>query len=545
MTLMDATPLKWSPRGVTDTLDATNTPTGAMASLQNLIRDPTTLGIFVCRPASIEATDFTGFTTPGFISWFHVVGTQVYGLVASGLNPGKDEPFCYDFATDTFIAVTGITGANVPTSPATSGAWVPPTSAIIGVKLVVTHPGFPGGVGNYFGWFDITNPAVPVWNAGNTTVNALPFAPSAVYQFGNRAYYASGQYLVFSDVLVPLVVTLATQALTLGDNQPITALGGLPANNLTGAITQALIAFKSQSSPMQMYQITGDASTLPASDLAVNGFNVATGTLAPMSICATPKGLAFLAPDGLRFIGFNAQITDPINTDGAGVAVPFIYAVEPSRVVSACNGNIMRISTQNGYAPGSPQQEWWFDFKLNQWTGPHTFPASYIRAYKDMFVLAPQGITAKLFTSDVQQKSTSSYAENGATLAWLYQTAMLPDTDTMAEYTMVETTVDIAYPPGNVPFTATAGEENGSLFDSVTLVPGGNVTIWGAFTWGAAIWGGAANALSPRQLPWHLPIVFRRLYLAVNGDSGASVKLGTTRMRYQQLGYLQQALTGM
>lgn len=408
----------------------------------------------------------------------------------------------------------------------------------------MTHPGFPGGAGNYFGWFDITDPAAITWAAGNTTGNALPSAPRAVFQFSNRAYFATGQYLVFSDVLLPLQVTNASQALTLGDNQPITALGGLPANNLTGAITQALIAFKSQSSPMQMYQITGDAATSPAPDLAINGFNVATGTLSPMSVCSTPKGLAFMAPDGLRFINFNAQITDPINVDGSGVAVPFIYSSDPTRLNSACNGNVMRVSTNNGYAPGDPAQEWWFDFKLNQWTGPHTFPASIIRAYQDKFVLAPMGVTAKLFTSDTQQNSTSTYVENGVALSWVYQTAMLPDTETMSEYAMVETTVDIAYPPGNVPFLAAAGDENGALFDSVTLVPGGNVTVWGAFTWGTAVWGGAANALAPRQLPWHLPIVFRRLYISVNGDSGVSVKLGTTRLRYEQLGYLQQMLTG-
>ncbi|MDE1868135.1 MAG: hypothetical protein KGI08_10565, partial [Thaumarchaeota archaeon] len=37
---------------------------------------------------------------------------------------------------------------------------------VCGVNLVVTHPGF-DGVTNFFGWFNISNPGSPIWNAGN------------------------------------------------------------------------------------------------------------------------------------------------------------------------------------------------------------------------------------------------------------------------------------------------------------------------------------------------------------------------------------------
>lgn len=539
MTLRNGKPLKWMPQGVTDTLDATFTPSGAMASLQNLIRDPSSNGLFICRPASAQETVFATFNTPDFISWFHVVANQVYGLIKSARFPGFDEPFCYDLQAHAFVAITGVTGANIPASPAASGAWVPPTSDVIGVKLIVTHPGFPGGAGNYFGWFDISVPTAPVWAAGNTATNPLPFAPVAVAQFANRAYFASGRFLVYSDVLVPLTVTNATQALTLGDSQSITALGGLPANNLTGAILQALIVFKSQSSPMQMYQITGDAAL---GTLSINDFKTSTGTLAPMSIVGTPKGLAFMAPDGLRLVDFSMQISDPINTNGVGVAIPFIYAVEPSRIASACNGNVMRCATQNGSAPGAPYQEFWFDFKEQKWTGPHTFPGSLARPYKDKFIIAPQSKVASLFSSDVQQKATSTFIENGAQMSWLYQTPMLPNTEAMAENAMVETTIDIGYPANTLNLLVLAGDQNNTLYDSVSLAPTGVPTLWGAFTWGQALWAGAANALAPRQVPWHHPIVFQRLFIAVNGQSSAATRIGTTRMRYQQLGYLQQSL---
>lgn len=540
MALRNSTPMKWMPRGVSDTLDSTNSFTGAMQALQNLIRDPTTLGLWVCRPASVLQTSFGGFTTPAFISCFEIIGNQAYGMVASARFAGRDEPFCYDFGTNAFIAVGGtVTAATCPLSPATSGAWHPPIMALVGIRLVVTHPGFQGGATPFFGYFDVTTPTAPTWNAGNTATNALPFVPRSVFQFGNRAYYACGRYLVFSDVLDPLTVTLASQALTLGDNQPITALGGLPAGTLTGGIVQTLIVFKSESNPMQIYQITGDATNVP-SPLNINNFPVATGTLSPLSICSTPKGMAFLAPDGLRIIDFSIQVSDPLNIDGAGVAVPFIYAVEPSRVCAACNGNIMRISTQNGYAVGAPQQEFWYDFKYGQFSGPHTFPASLIKPYSDQFVLAPQGVLAKLFTSDVRQKSTSTYVENGVQMAFIWQTPMLPNKDTMAEQNMIETTIDIAYPPSQLAFIASCGDENNTLFDSVSLIPSGNPTIWGAFNWGQAPWLGAANALTARQIAWHQPITFQRIYFALNGNSSGALKIGALRMRYEELGYLLQ-----
>jgi hypothetical protein len=539
MALRNSSPMKWMPRGVSDTLDATNSFTGAMRTLQNLIRDPTTLGIWVCRPAAIQQTAFGGFPATGFVSWFEVIGNQIYGLVAGTTFAGRDLPFCYDFATGNFIAVTGATAANTPLSPAASGAWHPPIGALVGVKLVVTHPGFQGGATPFFGWFDVTNPAAPTWNAGNTATNALPTVPRSVFQFGNRAYFASGRYLVFTDVLDPLTVTNATQALTLGDNQPITALGGLPAGTLTGGIVQTLIVFKSESNPMQIYQVTGDATNVP-SPLSINNFPVATGTLSPLSICSTPKGMAFLAPDGLRIIDFAIQVSDPLNIDGSGIAVPFLYAVEPSRVCAACNGNIMRISTQNGYAVGSPFEEYWFDFKYSQWSGPHTFPASLIKPYSDQFVMAPQSVLQKLFTSDVRQKSTSTYVENGAQLSFIWQTPMLPNKDTMSEYNMIETTVDIAYPPTQLAFVASCGDENNTLFDSVSLLPSGNPTLWGSFNWGQAPWLGAANALTARQLPWHQPITFQRIYVGLSGDCSGALKIGSLRMRYEELGYLLQ-----
>ena len=63
-------PLTWKPKGTSDTLDATDTFTGAMASLQNLIPDPSTKGLWQCRPASILKVSFQPITGRAFSSGF-------------------------------------------------------------------------------------------------------------------------------------------------------------------------------------------------------------------------------------------------------------------------------------------------------------------------------------------------------------------------------------------------------------------------------------------------------------------------------------------
>src|SRR3970040_347523 len=116
----------FSPTGLSDAEDAANVFDGACASLINLIPKPSSRNLWVPRPAQTIMTEFPGFTTPGFISALKVIGTRAYGMIASGLNPGKDEPFCYEIEAGTFVTITGITNPNTPASPSTSGTWTPP-----------------------------------------------------------------------------------------------------------------------------------------------------------------------------------------------------------------------------------------------------------------------------------------------------------------------------------------------------------------------------------------------------------------------------------
>lgn len=522
----------FTPLSASDSLDGTNTPPGGMSALTNLIPDPTTRGLFYARPASFEQTDFTGFTTPGFVSVFRVIGTRIYGMVASALTPGRDQPFCFDITSGTFIAITGVTPLNVPISPSDTGEWTPPVMSLVGVILVITHPGFTGAGGNYFAWIDLTNPAAPDYDAGNVATQPLTAVPVSVAQFYNRAYFAVGNALIFSDILNALTVTGSDQVLTLGDDVEITALGGLPLNNQLGGIIQALIAFKGVS---VMYQVTGDKAS---SDLALNALNIATGTFAQNSVTPTPKGLAFMSPEGLRVIDFQANVSDPIGTAGDGVTVPFIYTVVPSRICASYNANVVRISSQNGFAPGTPDQEYWFDMVRNIWTGPHSFPASLIGPYSDTFIKTAIGVDAKLFQSDPVQTAVSTYVENGDQMEFLWQTTLLPDTRQMEMNSVVLTTINMALAPEE-PFTVTAVDQNGSEIDSVEVMATGAATYWGAFTWGVDLWQGAQNALSPRLVPWTEPIVFEKLSIAINGNCAAGLKIGNLYMRYKVLKYIQ------
>jgi len=140
MSARKSQPYTFSPEGLSDALDGTHVFSGACAKLQNLIPDPTTKNLWICRPAAVQLTNFAGFTTPGFISCLKVIGSKVFGMIATGRNAGHDEPFCYDLVAAAFIPITGVTSANTPISPASSGAWTPPQLAVMGRYIIVTHP---------------------------------------------------------------------------------------------------------------------------------------------------------------------------------------------------------------------------------------------------------------------------------------------------------------------------------------------------------------------------------------------------------------------
>lgn len=592
-----------------------------MQILQNLVPDPSTPFVFVPRPGSVQLTDFSGLDaeTKGAINALLTVGAIAYGMIAetSGTYSGKDVPFAYNTATNSFIAITIPGGASsLPTTPATSGDWTPPCMALVGSTIIITHPGYPGGVGAYFGWLDLSGlndtshtgdthsnnlidnlsanvllagwqvgdkitgtdipantyiltiaanglsltisnvatgttatvnltvtggtTAAPLYGAGNTNGNALIAVPVSVAQFYGRAYYAVGNAIVFSDSGFARQVTNATQVLTPANGLAVTALAGLPLSSpLTGGIIQSLMAFQGDT---VIQQITGDASTTPSS-LAMNALNVATGTLAPLTITPTPLGLAFVSPHGVFFIGFDAGVKGPLGANGQGVQVPFLNVLHPSRMAACFNQNVLRISLKNPNAAGQPTQEYWYDFTNQAWSGPHSFPAAVIQPLQTTaasFLMMASGINGKLWQSDVVPVSTSAITENGSPINYVFQTTLMPDNQEMSENAIIEATLACNLGQSTT-VSLQALDETGTVLDTLTLMgnPGG-ASLWGTFVWGVDPWLGDATFFAQIPLDWHQPIIFKQAAIRISGQAEVDLAIGNLYMRYEALGYLLQ-----
>jgi hypothetical protein len=359
--------------------------------------------------------------------------------------------------------------------------------------------------------------------------------PTAVAQYNGRAWYAVGNTVQFSDALNPLQISVASQSVTCGDNTTVNALQGLPLSNMIqGGVIQSLIAFKGDAI---YYQITGDITT---SDLRVNAVTGSVGTLAPNSVVPTPKGLAYIAPDGLRFIGQDGTSSDPVGTYGTGVNLPFLYAVNPTRIAAAFDKNLLRVSVQNGLAVGQPFEEYWFDMNLNVWSGPHSFPAALIAPYHvsvNNFVLFAAGINAKLWSSKVQPSATSTYTENGVAMSWVWQPTLLPDNQELAANQVVESTLGLSLPTTQA-ITILAMDESGNTLDTVSLSGNGmGQALWNAFNWGSGVWGGAVSPFQQYELPWNKPLVFKQMTVRIVGASQSGFSIGNLYAKYQSLGY--------
>jgi hypothetical protein len=456
-------------------------------------------------------------------------------------NPGREEPFAYDVLTNTFDTISGITAFNTPLNAPNTGDWNPANMALIGSKIIVSHPGFDASMAHlYFGVIDIVTPSAPTWHSQNTTGTQLVFPPQWVVNFNGRCFFLvnpPGQQpaAYMSDSLNPTVITNANQILTFGDNLPLTVAAGLPLSNQLGGKLQCLMVFKGATN---IYQVTGDYAL---GNLEINTLNVATGTLAPNSICSTSQGLAFIAPDGLRMIDFSAEVSDPIGKAGEGVSVPFIYSQTPSRINSAYNRGVYRVQTDNASFVGIPiLQQFWFDFVRGVWSGPHSIPTSLMAALGTTFIVTPISLGGQLWRSDSVQGPNSLFIEDGETMAFEFITSMLPDTDQMAEVCMIQTTVYVALSATDV-ITARVVNQDKIVLDEVLFAGPIAGSLWGAVTWGSFIWGSLTSNLYPRHLLWSIPLVFRRMQLSLTGVNATAVKLGRIHMRYEVLGYLQQS----
>jgi hypothetical protein len=529
-------PVPFVPKGLTDAWEATDAFAGACLLLQNLIFDQTHASILTARPGVVKETSFATFTTPTGVTVYKVLGNVVYGMVSTARNAGKDEPFAYDMAAHAFIVISGVTNANTPTTQATSGDWTPPTMAVVGVKILVTHPGFNGAGANFFGVIDITNPAAPAWSDTNTTVNLLPSAPTSVANYNNRAYFACGNKEFYSDVLAPTVMTNAGQSLTLGDNTVITGQAGLPIQTTSAGVIGGLIVFKGS----QIWQITGDAAV--AGTLSENWLSLTVGCSAPRTIVQTPLGIIFIAVDGPYYISATGQVlplTKRFDSLISDLQIPFINISNPTRAAAAYSSSIYRVCLQT-VADGVPVvNDYWFDVTDRRWSGPHTFSYDCADQFGNAFIVSYIANGAKLYVSQSLNTLTSVYTDDGSSYTLHLRTSLLPKTQNINMKAVIESTIELSSLAPSTTYTISALDENFNQIDQlgITIISGEALYDGGSTYDSGVLYSTGTTSPATYNIPWTQPIVFKKIALDVLMVSGDQTSIGTAFFKYRDLGY--------
>lgn len=532
MPIRKSYPVRFTPNGICDGFDATMRFMGACQGLENLIFSHANPEVVVSRPGVTEIYDFADFSTPGVVSVQVTVGNRTYGMISSALNAGKDEPFVYDHDAGAFVAISGVTNANSPTTQATTGPWTPPTIDIVGVNVIITHPGF-SSTAHKFGVIDITNPAAPAWSGTDTATNGLTAIPVAVANYRNRAYFAVNNSLEYTDVL-SLTRTNSSQVLTMGDSADITAVAGLPIQTTSSGIVAALIAFKE----FQVWQVTGDPAT---SNLLVNFLSLTTGCYAPRSIAQAPRGIYFASVEGPRIIDPMGAIRPVVNRQGeeeSDIDVPFINAVEPSRIAGGYNAGVYRCSLETIVNGEQFSGDYWFDEKRRRWNGPHTFNYDCASPLGNYFVLVSNDDPALLIKSQVIPDLTSQYDDLGDDTSGELLSASFPKTGHMAMKQMIESTIELSSAGSPTTYTITAYDDQQNTLSQAQIDVDAAGALWGAFVWGdGTLYASSVNRPRVYNVPWPDNVVFKKLVLGVQAEANAQLAVGAFYGRWADAGY--------
>ena len=527
---------QWRPVGLSDARDGKMAFPGACKLLTNLIHDPVSANMLAPRAASTSLTTFTGFTTPGVVSVMVTVVKRIFGMVASGLTTGFDQPFCYDTGTGAFVTISGITSSNVPATQGTSGAWTPPVMVLVGNYIVITHPGYTLTSGPV-GLINLSTLAYSTGNLMQGTSAVLPSTPSSVGTFYNRAWYSVGNIVYFSDALAPLVQTNASQSLTLGSaSEAVTAFSPQGISTATQGILSALVVFKATS----IWQITGDwnyGGSTTGGNLALNQLTASVGCVAPRTVQPTPAGIMFMAVDGIRTIPPLSMVVSEPQPD---VVFPFFNCTQPSRACAAYASDTYRISLDTITTTDVLGRfEYWFPLKVGKWNGPHTFPADVIAAFGNSFVLSVNSIGANLWQSNPFTTSSDSFTENGTALTVNMTSSLINPDPPMAEKAAVEMTVSAVY--GTSSYTVQMLDSQNNLINQATLSPVSTPATWGGagLVWGAPglVWGAAPYNTTVSALNFSAPLVFKTCQIVLTGSSGYYFRLGRIDFRYEALQY--------
>ena len=542
-------PVNFTPRGLADAWDSTESFHGACLSLQNLVFDQSNPDLMTSRPGVGTAlTSFSTFTGASAVTIIQVVGNYAYGMVSTTRLGSFDEPFAYNLLTNTFTAITGTLNTNLPSTQSTTGNWNPPSMAVIGPNIIVTHPGFSGSGANFFGIINISNVAAPTWTASNTATNALPSAPRWVSNFNNRAYFACGNVVYYSDALVPAKMTNAGQSLTIGDTSSVTGMSGLPIQTSTSGVVGSLMVFKG----LSVWQVTGDASV--TNSLALTFLSLNVGCVAPNTITQTPAGLFFIGIDGPYYISSLGQVL-PLTKDPSklvqDVQKPFQNIVNPGRANAAFTGSIYRVSLTTVINGMQQWFDYWFDVTVRRWSGPHTFGYDCISNYSNYFICSNTSLGAKLFASQYIPVPSSVYNDNGTQLNVLMQTSFMPKTQNINVKQVITTTAELSSGTNNIQYLFSAFGENFQLLNSTSINSSDPVYLWGTLVEGGSglVWGTMSEGGSGKQwssglsnpvtytIPWTAPLVFKKLSLTLTTASSYNIEIGSIFFKYIDTGY--------
>ena len=515
------------PSGLSDASDQTESFKGSCVSMQNVVFNKSDWTAITPRPGAVLAASMSGsFTSPTNIVIAKVIGRYIYGLVSTSRYTGKDEPFCYDTATNTFVSIGNVLSTNTPNTAPTSGAYTPPTMDLVGVYLIFTHSGATGT--QYVYWIDISSPTL-TWNSGNTSVNPLPSPPLAVAQFGERAYYLCGNVLYFSDVLLPLNISYPGNALTIGDSRNGTALCGLPVRTTTQGILEALLVFKENS----VWQVTGDYAT---SNLALNQISQAFGCSAPMTVAPVLEGAAFMSDDGIRLVN---SATFDVSLYNADLLLPFMNCTEPSRACAAYNNGIYRICLDT-MVDGTPQTraDYWYDTLRKRWTGIHTFGYDQLTPWGISFAVFSSGYPGNILLNDVVATDASAYTDVGASYTCYIQSADFSDTGEMAAKAIIETTLDARVQYGSVTYTVQALNDSQQVLGTASITTPASLSLWDNTLWDSGTWQPTALAYDHTfSVDWAAPIVYKKLSFTIAVPASVGVAVERMFWREQVLGY--------
>ncbi|MES2729918.1 MAG: hypothetical protein V4621_07490, partial [Pseudomonadota bacterium] len=396
-------------------------------------------------------------------------------------------------------------------------------------------PGFAGA--NFFGWFDVTNPAAPAWSAGNTTTNALPAKPHWVAQFFGRAYFGVNNLVYFTDSLTLAISAPSFAAsLTIDDRSATTGVAGLPMGQVAGSVLQSLCVFKAAS----IWQISGDIA-LTTNPLSLNRIANNVGCVSPRTIQSTPMGILFIANDGPRMINLGATVTYLQTREGVtpDIVTPFSTATNPTRMIGAYSSGVYRVCFDGPntiWDSTYTSQDYWYDFIFRRWNGPHSFDYHCAVGVGNKFVLASNINPGKLFFSDVVPFASSVYQDAGTDVTCELVSGAIEGAP-MTMSAVVESTIELGGAGIGVVYYISMYDDRNNNLSPATIKLYEVNPLWGAVKWGQFKWRSAIPNSQVFTIPWVNPVVFKKMILSVRVLDAKNISIKNSFFRIQTLGY--------